>query len=357
MIRFFAIMLFLTFATASAMGATCAAGEYQNNDACTPINNGYYGTNCNIPNDYAELEYIHGTGAQYIDTGVLMQYDYEIRAVIDPTSLPRNGYFFWGDKPYIITPYYYGFTFWPVVISGSSTWGDALITFFFRYMDLNSKNTVIQNSDGINVNGTLYPYWTGEIFEPHQGGTLWLFKTNWDSDQWNNGPLRIYSFQILDGNGNSVRDYYPAQRRSDGEIGLYDTVTKSFYPNSGDGDFIAGPSISTCTAQSQCTNAPKDAHFTGIGFNNDCPWKCDTGFGLTVNDTCMLLCAKSGCKTLRTDVGVSANIFAKRNTWPALVLQPDDTTTCYIDLVPGRASNAIHVNFNGNIYHTVNAVN
>lgn len=356
-IRFFVVALPLLFAATSATGATCAVGEYQNNGVCTPIDNGYYGTNCNIPNNYTELEYIHGTGTQYIDTGVMMQYDYEIRAVIDPTSLPSSGYFFWGDKPYSNTPYYNGFTFWPVVASGSSTWDNMRITFFFRYMNTNSKNIIIQNSTGINVNGTLYPYYVDGTTEPHQGGSLWLFKTNWDSDTWNRGPLRIYSFQILDGNGNLVRDYYPAQRHSDDKIGLYDAVTKSFYTNDGDEDFIAGPSISTCTAQEKCSNAPQNAHFTGIGFNNDCPWECDVGFGLTAYNMCMPLCAKPGYKTLRAGADVSANIFAERNTRPAMVIQSDDTTTCYIDLVPGRAGNTINVEFNGNIYHTVNVAN
>lgn len=48
--------------------------------------------------------------------------------------------------------------------------------------------------------------------------------------------VRIYSVQIsID--DILVRDFIPCYRKSDGEGGLYDKVTKQFYTNKGTGSF------------------------------------------------------------------------------------------------------------------------
>jgi hypothetical protein len=52
----------------------------------------------------------------------------------------------------------------------------------------------------------------------------------------------IYYFKIYD-NGTLVRDMVPARRNSDGVLGMYDTVTNTFFTNAGTGEFIAGPVV------------------------------------------------------------------------------------------------------------------
>ena len=51
--------------------------------------------------------------------------------------------------------------------------------------------------------------------------------------------MTLYSCKIYD-DGVLVRDFIPCSRKSDGLIGLYDTVTKEFYTNAGTGEFIGG---------------------------------------------------------------------------------------------------------------------
>lgn len=54
--------------------------------------------------------------------------------------------------------------------------------------------------------------------------------------------MKLYHFKIwLDDNlrFNGI----PARRDSDGEIGMYDTVTNTFFTNSGTGEFIGGPVV------------------------------------------------------------------------------------------------------------------
>ena len=63
-------------------------------------------------------------------------------------------------------------------------------------------------------------------------------------DQVDNRPvkMRLYSCQIYDGDA-LARDLVPARRQSDSAVGLYDTVTDTFYGNAGTGSFTAGPVV------------------------------------------------------------------------------------------------------------------
>ena len=50
----------------------------------------------------------------------------------------------------------------------------------------------------------------------------------------------VYNCKIYD-NDTLVRDFVPARRNSDSVLGMYDTVTQTFYTNAGSGSFVAGP--------------------------------------------------------------------------------------------------------------------
>ena len=54
---------------------------------------------------------------------------------------------------------------------------------------------------------------------------------------------RIYSFEITSGS-DVIRDLRPCYRISDNAIGLYDTITDTFYGNSGTGDLAKGADVS-----------------------------------------------------------------------------------------------------------------
>lgn len=42
---------------------------------------------------------------------------------------------------------------------------------------------------------------------------------------------------------NIARDFIPVRRTSDGAVGMYDSVTRQFFGNSGAGEFIARPIV------------------------------------------------------------------------------------------------------------------
>lgn len=117
---------------------------------------------------------------------------------------------------------------------------------------------------------------------------------------------------------------------------------------------------SSATCQS-CTNKPANSHYTSYStpsvmyaVESNCPWECDTGYGRTENDTCDALCT-AGITQLKTSTGLSYNLYANKNTSPAIHIKPDGSNTvCYVNLAFGISDNAVNVKYNGATYHSTN---
>lgn len=60
---------------------------------------------------------------------------------------------------------------------------------------------------------------------------------NWGN---NNGSIQIKRFKLYNENNKLVLNLLPATRMSDSVVGMYDTISNSFFTNSGTGDFIIG---------------------------------------------------------------------------------------------------------------------
>lgn len=58
-----------------------------------------------------------------------------------------------------------------------------------------------------------------------------------------------------------------------------------------------------------------------------------------------------GISTIRTNTGVSVQLYKHQLTTPSVVVRYRDKT-CYGKLAPGTAQNQIHINYNNQIYHT-----
>lgn len=70
---------------------------------------------------------------------------------------------------------------------------------------------------------------------------LFLFASNNnDGGATNVCKARLYR-ATMSKNGTLMRDFIPCYRKSDGEVGLWDAVTSTFYGNSGTGVFLRGP--------------------------------------------------------------------------------------------------------------------
>lgn len=199
-----------------------------------------------LPDGYAMLSYIEGTGTQYIDTGFKPNENTRLVLDIDigtQSSYPmallgsRNG-----DTNsnasfviFIMTASQFRTDF------GSST-ANANISTSGRFLIDKNKSTC-------NINGTLYEN-TNTTFQSDY--TLSILTEN-DPSGYDTRITKgkIYSCQIYD-NDILIRDYIPCLNPSN-IAGLYDLVNGVFYGDSAGGTFLFG--LITGSAQSSQTNA------------------------------------------------------------------------------------------------------
>ena len=198
-----------------------------------------YGNNLNaLPNEYQLLEYIEGTGPQYIDTGVsttgigikaetkvmLTTSSNSEMSVIGRTAGGGFDMLFRGGD--VIRVYN---TTDQSVTSPTNYTQNTLYTI---------TGEVGTNSIYINVNGNENTY-TGTVTERPVGNIV-LFRHNSNY----NFTGRMYYTKIWN-NGTLVRHLVPCTRKSDSVVGMYDLITKTFYTNAGTGNFTAGISINS----------------------------------------------------------------------------------------------------------------
>ncbi|MBE7076569.1 MAG: hypothetical protein E7374_01610 [Clostridiales bacterium] len=180
---------------------------------------------------YVFVEYIQGTGLEYIDTGLAIADGYQMEMKAQMPDKPSNETWLTGNfvanprTSYIIGYYNGNFR----VLAGAE---DGTHVVEIPY-DSESHVFSIKNSE-ITIDGvssSVAPSFTDvEVLS----NNFCLFKSHHLNTVANKN---IYYVKIWDLNNNLVRDFVPCYRYEDGEVGLYDKVTKTFYGNSGTGEF------------------------------------------------------------------------------------------------------------------------
>lgn len=102
-----------------------------------------------------------------------------------------------------------------------------------------------------------------------------------------------------------------------------------------------------------CTNKPENAVYTGVGApdSDNCAWQCAADYVHTGRDTCEQLC-RAGVTNISIN-SVRIPLYVDKPTPRALAVRVNNQT-CYGALAAGSGSNAINVNIDGSVYHTVN---
>lgn len=197
-----------------------------------------------VPAEYTQLEYIESSGIQYIDTGISAQDGF--KAVIDWEFKTLN-------------------EFANIIGAGgenSSTYNFLCIgspnDYFWQLGAGNYKNSSVKvmantryNIDISTVTGYSYlkigdvTLITSETTNARSGGKLFIFALNNGVAKYFSSA-KMYSCKIIN-NDSVVRDYIPAKRNSDGAVGLYDLISKTFFTNAGTGTFTAGTEIPSTT--------------------------------------------------------------------------------------------------------------
>ena len=194
-----------------------------------------------LPSGYTELEYIEGTGTQYIrldftpdsDTRVVLDHQLtdtqSTHAVLGSRTTSNKS-----DKYCVY------------IVSGQirTDYGSDVYPAFTA-----SAARIVLDKDGrVTKYGTQTQTATAATFTCPRPMALFSVQNVSGSsvfdDQVDNRPvkMRLYSCRIYDGD-TLARDLVPARRKSDSAVGLYDTVTDTFYGNAGTGSFTAGPEV------------------------------------------------------------------------------------------------------------------
>lgn len=192
--------------------------------AVTPVLKG----GSRLPSGYTELEYIQSSGTQYIDTGVVAN---------TLTSVAMN--FDWlGTNTAWMTVFgsYNSNNYFSLWHRNTSDFKAHMGTSKYAITD-SSKNISLELSAmKFKINSTERTFSTTIA----ASSNLYLFHIS-NANSYAKAVMRLYSCVIYNGD-TPIRKFIPC-KNPDGEVGLYDIITQSFYGNAGTGTFTAGTEI------------------------------------------------------------------------------------------------------------------
>lgn len=242
-----------------------------------------------LPEEFQEVEYIRGTGTQYITTDVvLLEHDKIETDVKLPFGTYENEWLFGSRNGESLTgsyEYIYKQTD-PGVVVYIRNEGD---TTSLGEVPLNEKIKITTIDDNITINSS-----NGETTLTTLNGTsgdtvnnLMIFTCNTSPDTTTNTPLidedsgpgsfELYSFNIYR-DDQLIREYVPCYRKSDNKTGLYDLVTDTFIESQVDefelGNDVLPPTISIINID----------YGDGLNVNEDNQLSVKVGDGLRIND-------------------------------------------------------------------------
>lgn len=205
------------------------AGKYCDRDIVVNAIGGG-GSVSDVPIEW--LEYLEGTGTQYVALDFKPNQD--TRVVLDVEFTPTAGNtFLFGARTGAATQtfclanytnklyrmhYYNGAT---DVASSSSVSG---------------RFTVDMNKNVLTIADSFTLERTYAAFQCQYD--MWLFDANTKNANTGRASMKLYSGLVYD-NGTLVRDLRPCRLAN--ALGLYDVLNDTFYYNCGTGDFVAGP--------------------------------------------------------------------------------------------------------------------
>ena len=202
-----------------------------------------------LPTGFTALEYIESTGTQYIDTGIKLNslsYGYHVKFLLnDITARPNQAFStcwdYWNSSG---TIWRVGFgTYTNGKINLNTVAGvDSTTTIDVGgrsgvpiEMKLNGTKLVVNMTDVydfLRPNGNKISPYTQPIFAARTGSSAFSEKSSG----------KVFFYKLFD-DDRLLFNGIPARRDSDGVLGMYDTVTNSFFTNAGTGEFIAGPVV------------------------------------------------------------------------------------------------------------------
>jgi hypothetical protein len=183
-----------------------------------------------LPIEYQQVEYIESTGTQYTKLDYILQENDEINLTFE-----FMGYFKIGDAYLFSLP-------------EANVWAaynyrtDRPERFYTRFGSLSSaffenfpeKGSLTLRKNQLIMNGV---YHVINEYTAISNSRFFLLGINSDYSK-----CKLFDFFVEE---NDIKKLHliPCYRKSDGEIGLYDTINKKFYTNLGTGEFLKGPDV------------------------------------------------------------------------------------------------------------------
>lgn len=195
-----------------------------------------------VPIGYEKLEYIQSAGTQYIKLDFTP--DSDTRVVLDHQLTDKDGtYAMLGSRTSTTSTD----IFCVFVVNGQIR-TDYAANEHGTFTATTSRETLDKDGRVTTYNGQTSTLGAATFTCPRPMALFSVQNVSGTSvfdDQVDNRPvkMRLYSCKIYDGDA-LARDLVPARRQQDSAVGLYDTVTGTFYGNSGTGSFVAGPVVS-----------------------------------------------------------------------------------------------------------------
>lgn len=183
-----------------------------------------------LPTGYQEVEYIESTGTQYIDTGV--SYNDNIITELKITAINVENSIFicqkkgWSWNQYGIQ-FYYNNIVSTLTSSATYLYNNVVLNEEFEIKVYPLLSKVIINNNEYN-----------QRFNVSDNSNICLF----DYSRASNNISRLHFCKIYN-NETLVRNFVPCYRKSDSVIGMFDTVSETFFTNAGAGDFGKGNNV------------------------------------------------------------------------------------------------------------------
>ncbi|MBQ9657938.1 MAG: hypothetical protein IJV31_04120, partial [Clostridia bacterium] len=183
-----------------------------------------------------EVEYIESTGEQLIDLDIIPKKDLNIEITMTPIEKTPNIYI--GAAYSDQTDYRFFYT-------GNTLYFDIANQRLSVNQDetsiLDQKITFNLGNYYIKKDNVQIATKTAVTKEPDQSKSIYVFGGYFTSFK-RGAKMKVYSLKIWD-NNMLVRDMIPCYRKSDGEVGMYDIVTDTFFENKGTGTFEKGEDV------------------------------------------------------------------------------------------------------------------
>lgn len=183
-----------------------------------------------LPSGYTQIEYIQGTGTQYIDTGFYPNQDTGVTMDFEVTDTSATSWLFCGrtaanNGAYGVYAYTGGSKFYFVYGANQTNFSG----------NTAQRQICTAGQNQCTIDGTTVTI-TAQTFT--SSATLCLLARNTGGTVAGYAKAKLYSCKIYD-NGTLIHDYVPCLN-ADGVAGLYDLVDGVFCTNAGTGSFGAG---------------------------------------------------------------------------------------------------------------------